>query len=443
MVQKKLPIVKLIDTIEGSFEYVSNEGSIFTFHTNYLAPRYKVVRTDFRSPGSPKTWKELIPQHEKDVLEWAAAVKGDNMVLCYLKDCANVLELRSLETGRLKTPITLPGIGSIGSFTGKRKLSQFFFSFSSFTEASAIYQFDVTSPGLDAKLFKRAEISGLNPDDFVTKQVFVTSKDGTQVPMFVTHKKGIQMDGQNPTLLYGYGGFNISLLPSFSVSRLCFMHAYNAVYASANLRGGGEYGISWRNAGSTKNKQNVFDDFQACAEYLISEKYTASAKLAIRGGSNGGLLVAACANQRPDLFGCVVSQVGVLDMLRFHKFTIGSAWIPDYGDPDKTDDFEFLLPYSPVHNVQVPADGTQQYPAMLLTTGDHDDRVSPSHTLKMLATLQHVFSSDKSSHQKNALVARIEEQVGHGAGRPTEKIIDEETDIAAFMAAALQAKWAL
>ncbi|CAD7696132.1 unnamed protein product [Ostreobium quekettii] len=440
---KKLPIVKLVDTIDGSFDYITNTGTVFTFHTNYQAPRYRVVRTDFKSPGHPKSWQNVIPEHGKDVLEWAAAVKGDNMVVCYLKDCSNILELRSIETGAVKMPVKLPGIGSISSFSGDRKLTQVFFSFNSFIEASSIYHFDVNTSKVEVKLFRRPFISGYEPNDFVTKQVMVTSKDGTEVPCFMTHKKGLKMDGNNPTLLYGYGGFNVSILPTFSVSRLCFMLAYNGVSAVANLRGGGEYGIAWRDAGSRENKQNVFDDFQACAEYLIAEKYTCPAKLAIRGGSNGGLLVAACANQRPDLYGCVLAQVGVMDMLRFHLFTIGSAWIPDFGDPNNPRHFEYLFAYSPLHNVQIPQGGTQQYPSMLLTTGDHDDRVSPLHTHKLLATLQYVLAADASSAQRNPLLARIEVKVGHGAGMATDKVIEEETDIVGFMAAALQAKWAL
>eukprot|EP00803_Ostreobium_quekettii_P007603 evm.model.scf_98.5 EVM.evm.TU.scf_98.5 scf_98:31915-34323(+) len=440
---KKLPIVKLVDTIDGSFDYVSNTSTVFTFHTNYLAPRYRVVRTDLTKASHPKTWQDVIPEDGKDVLKWAAAVKGDNMVVCYLKECSNILELRSIETGALKVPIKLPGIGSIGSFSGDRKLTKVFFSFNSFIEASSIYQFDVAASEIEVKLFKRPQISGYDPNDLVTKQIMVTSKDGTKVPCFVTHKKGLKLDGQNPTLLYGYGGFNISLLPTFSVSRLCFILAYNGVSVVANLRGGGEYGIAWKEAGSCENKQNVFDDFQACAEHLINEKYTSPSKLAIRGGSNGGLLVAACANQRPDLYGCILAHVGVMDMLRFHLFTIGAAWIPDFGDPDNPSHFEYLYLYSPLHNVRIPVGGTRQYPSMLLTTGDHDDRVSPLHTHKLLATLQHVLAGKPDSLQRNPLIARIEVKVGHGAGRATDKIIEEETDVVGFMAAALKAKWIL
>lgn len=337
-------------------------------------------------------------------------------------------------------PLEMPGLGSVSGFSGSHKHTEIFFTFTGFTEPGATYRADLADADPQPRLFRRTQTAGFSPDDFVTKQEFVTSKDGTKVPMFVVHRKGLELDGANPTLLYGYGGFNISLEPGFSVSRLCWMLAYNGVVAVANLRGGGEYGIEWRDAGSVHNKQNVFDDFQACAQYLHSHGYCSPHTTAIQGGSNGGLLVAACANQRPDLFQVVLAQVGVMDMLRFQKFTIGHAWITDYGNPDKEEDFRYILRYSPVHNVALPADGGQ-YPAFLITTGDHDDRVVPLHSHKLTATLQHVLAGAPNSPQRNPLLTRIEVRAGHGAGKPTSKVIEEQSDMFAFAAACMGAKW--
>eukprot|EP00887_Chlorella_sp_A99_P006225 scaffold3.g6225.t1 len=406
---RPLPLVKLIDDFAAQWEYVgSRDGTQWTLLTNSEAPRYRIVRA-----------------------EWASELgtsSGSALATCYLRDVTSVLQLRAFGDGRLLRELPLPGLGSVMGFSGSWKRSEAFYSFAGFTEPGAVYRFDADSPEQEPALFRRTATTGFSPDDFVTEQHFVTSKDGTKVPMFVVHRKGLALDGSNPTLLYGYGGFNISLEPSYSPSRMAWMLAFDGVYAVANLRGGGEYGIEWRDAGSLGNKQNVFDDMAACAEYLHFGGYSSPGRLAIQGGSNGGLLVAATANQRPDLFACVLCQVGVLDMLR----------CSDYGDPDKPDEFAWVLPYSPIHNVVAPLEG--QMPAVLVVTADHDDRVVPLHSHKYTAALQHMARAPGSA-QCNPLVARIEVRAGHGAGKPIQKVIDEAADLYAFAAATMGAAW--
>jgi prolyl oligopeptidase len=321
--------------------------------------------------------------------------------------------------GTLQNEIVLPGLGSAGGFGGNRDDKQVFYSYTSFTYPPSIFKYDIASR--KSTVFRAPEIPGFRASDFVTKQVFYTSKDGTRVPLFLTYKKGLQLDGNNPTLLYAYGGFNITLSPSFSATRLALLEQ-GVVYASANLRGGGEYGEKWHEAGMKRNKQNVFDDFIAAAEYLIANKYTSPGKLAIQGASNGGLLVGAVANQRPELFKVVIQQAGVMDMLRFHKFTIGWNWIADYGSPDNEAEFNALRAYSPVHNVK---SGTA-YPATLITTADHDDRVVPAHSFKYAAALQAAQAGD------NPILIRIDTKSGHGASSTT-KAIEQTTDLFAFM----------
>ena len=294
---------------------------------------------------------------------------------------ADELQVRRLSDGALLQTVDLPGIGTLSGLSGKRSHDDFFVNFTSFTDPGSIYRGSIGDGGarVDLELVQRSEVPGFDPEDFETRQEFVTSRDGTRVPMFIIHRRGRPVDGSALTLLYGYGGFNVSILPTFSVSRIAFLRAYDGVAAVANLRGGGEYGVSWRDAGSVMNKQNVFDDFQSCAEHLIERGYTSRGRVVIEGGSNGGLLVAACCNQRPDLFGCAIAKVGVMDMLRFHLHTIGHAWKTGYGCADDPEQFAYLLGYSPLHNVRVPELGTRNYPPMLLTTADHDDRVVPSH----------------------------------------------------------------
>uniref|UniRef100_A0A7R9W150 Prolyl endopeptidase n=1 Tax=Chlamydomonas euryale TaxID=1486919 RepID=A0A7R9W150_9CHLO len=443
---EKLPVVKLVDNFDASYSLFANDGTVFYFRTNLNAPRYKVVKVDVSNPGKPSSWPDVVPQHTKDVLQSAAAVKGDHLVTRYLRDACGVLQLRKLSSGEVIRELPVPGIGGVGGFSGDRKYSEFFFQFQSFAEPGATYRMDLADgPSAEPTVFRRTELKvPHNPDDYITQQVFVTSKDGTKVPLFVTHLKTTKLDGTAPCLLYGYGGFSISLLPVFSASRLAFMRGYGGVFAQACLRGGNEYGRTWRDAGSKQNKQNVFDDFQACAEHLHAGKFCSPSTLTIQGGSNGGLLVAACANQRPDLYACVLAQVGVMDMLRFHKFTIGHAWCTDFGNPDLADEFEYIFPYSPLHNVRPPAGGAGQYPAMLMATGDHDDRVVPLHSHKLTATLQHVLAKVErpgGSAQRNPLLSRIDVRAGHGAGKPTAMVIEETSDLIAFAAKCMGAKW--
>jgi len=369
------------------------------------------------------------------VLDDATVVNGDKLVLSYMRDVKGVLVVHDLKTGQFIRQIETP-VGTISGVNGRRVDKEFFFYFLSYLTPGTIYRynFEVEDEEKRLTIFRESEVKNFDNTLFETKQVFYESKDGTKIPMFITHKKGLVLNGDNPAYLYGYGGFNIPLQASYSPSFIVFVQNLGGVVAVANLRGGGEYGEEWHKAGTVHNKQNVFDDFQYAAKYLIKEKYTQASRVAIHGGSNGGLLVAACVNQAPELFGAVIGDVGVLDMLRFHKFTIGHAWQSDYGFPDdKPEDFQTLLKYSPLHNVRK----DKPYPAVALFTSDHDDRVVPLHSFKHIAELQHTAGplTDKP------LVIRIETKAGHGAGKPIAKRIAETTDKIAFVAYAVGAKW--
>ncbi len=409
------PVVELISSFESQYSFIDNHGPQFWFTTDLNAPRSRVVMIDTQKPAR-ENWKEIIPQ-SADTLRGVSAV-GNTFIASYLHDAHTAVKQFDLN-GKHIRDIELPGIGSAGGFGGKRSDQETFYSFTGFTDPGAVFRYDVKTG--KSTVFKRADVD-FNPGEYETKQVFYNSKDGTRIPMFITSKKGLKLNGENPTLLYGYGGFDIAITPGFSVSNLVWMEM-GGVYAVANIRGGGEYGKDWHDAGKKLVKQNCFDDFIAAAEWLIENKYTSSPKLAIHGGSNGGLLVGACITQRPDLFGAALPAVGVLDMLRFHKFTIGWAWVSDYGTPDNADEFKALHAYSPLHNVKP---GTS-YPATLITTGDHDDRVVPAHSFKFAAALQ------KAQSGAAPILIRIETRAGHGAGKPTAMRIEEAADRWAFL----------
>ena len=411
-------IVELIPTFAASFGLIDNEGTTFWFQTDYEAPKGRVVAIDITQ--STEDWRSrlqpVIPEAEETLED--VSLFGNCFLATYLKDAHTQVKLFDL-TGAPAGEVALPGVGSAGGFGGKRTDTETFYSFTSFTTPTTIYRYDLATG--ESSLFRQPQVD-FNPADYETKQVFYTSRDGTPVPMFITHKKGLTLDGSNPTYLYGYGGFAIPITPAFSPSNLVWMEL-GGVYAVANLRGGGEYGEKWHQAGTKLNKQNVFDDFIAAAEWLIAAGYTSPQKLAIGGGSNGGLLVGACMTQRPDLFAAALPAVGVLDMLRFHLFTIGWAWCSDYGSPDNPEEFQALYAYSPLHNLKP---GTA-YPATLIITADHDDRVVPAHSFKFAAALQ-------AAHQGDApVLIRIETKAGHGAGKPTAKVIEEASDRWGFL----------
>ncbi len=414
-------VVELISTWNADYNVIDNNGSVFWVKTDLDAPRSRVVAIDLANPD-PENWKTVIPQTDETLQ--GVGLLNNQFVASYLKDAHSQVKIYGLD-GSLVRDVALPGLGSVGGFGGKRLDTETFYSYTSFTEANTIYRYNVVTG--DSEVFRKPNIK-VDASQYETKQVFYTSKDGTKVPMFITYKKGLKLDGNNPTLLYAYGGFNASLTPFFSVSNAVWLEM-GGVYALANLRGGGEYGQAWHEAGMKLKKQNVFDDFISAAEWLIAEKYTSSSKLAIEGGSNGGLLVGAVMTQRPELFGAALPAVGVMDMLRFHKFTIGWAWQGEYGDVDKNEDeFKAIYAYSPLHQLKP---GTR-YPSTMVTTADHDDRVVPAHSFKFAAALQKAHKGD------NPVLIRIATKAGHGAGKPTAKIIEEAADKWAFLRSVLR-----
>ncbi len=415
--KKNSTFINLMNQYEFEFNPVDNIGDNLYVRTNYKAPRYRLIKIDTNKPEEAN-WVDVISE-KKDVMESAGMIAG-KLVVNYMTDAHSKTELYSYD-GVFEQEIKLPGIGTVSGFSGKKTDTIGFYSYTSFNTPGEVYKYDFTTN--QSSLYFRPEVK-FNPDDFEVKQVFYASKDGTKIPMFIVHKKGLELNGNNPTLLYAYGGFNISLTPSFSSARIAFIEN-GGVFAMANLRGGGEYGEEWHLAGTKLQKQNVFDDFIAAAEFLISQKYTSSKKLAIQGGSNGGLLIGAVTNQRPELFKVALPQVGVMDMLRYNKFTIGWAWAGDYGtSEDNAEMFKYLYSYSPYHTIK---EGTS-YPAILATTADHDDRVVPAHTFKYMARLQEYGAGNKLP-----LLVRIDSKAGHGAGKPTAKVIEEYTDVWSFV----------
>ena len=411
-------VIELLPNFDASYDFITNLGSKFIIRTDLDAPKQKVISIDLNAPGQ-KQWKTIIPE-TRETLRSVSHV-GGLFIANYLKDART--EIRRFKTdGTSLPPVKLPGLGTASGFGGKPDQNETFYYFTSFTSPGAVYRYDIASN--TSTLFK-APKTQFDPNDYESRQIFSTSKDGTKIPMFIVHKKGLKLDGSNPTLLYAYGGFNISLRPSYSPATIAWMDL-DGIYVMANLRGGGEYGEEWHEAGMKLKKQNVFDDFIACAEHLVSKKYTSSKKLAIAGGSNGGLLVGACMVQRPELYGACLPAVGVMDMLRFHKFTIGWAWQAEYGKPDDPTDFKNLLKYSPYHNLK-----SANYPATMVTTSDHDDRVVPSHSYKFAAALQSAQNGPAPT------LIRIESKAGHGAGTPTSKRIEAIVDKYSFLTKSL------
>jgi prolyl oligopeptidase len=409
------PIVKIVDNFEGNHNVIDNAGSKLYIHTNLNAPNYKVVTVDASNPR-PENWKDLIPE-TKNVLDISTG--GGKLFANYLKDATSMVIQYDMD-GRSERTITLPGIGSASGFYAKKTEKELYYTFTSYVYPATIFKYNIGSG--QSVVWKKSGVD-FDPSNYISKQVFYKSKDGTSIPMIITHKKGIELNGQNPTLLYAYGGFGVSITPSFSTSNIVLLEQ-GGIYAVANLRGGGEYGEKWHLAGTKMQKQNVFNDFIAAAEYLVDKKYTSKNYLAIAGGSNGGLLVGAVMSQRPELFKVAFPAVGVLDMLRYNKFTAGAGWAYDYGTAeDSKEMFDYLVKYSPYHALKPGV----SYPATLITTADHDDRVVPAHSFKFAARLQEYHKGTSPT------LIRIETNAGHGAGKPTGKIIEEQADKWAFM----------
>ena len=404
----------LLPGFDADYMPVDCKDDALFFVTNEGASNYALKRIELNAPAKVAT---VIPEDGKNLLE-GVGTAGGYLFAYYLQDAQNRVRQYDYD-GKLVRTVELPAIGTVGGFGGEREDTELYYTLTNYTSPATVYKYDIASGA--STLYKAPEVK-FDPSQFTTEQVFYTSKDGTRVPMFITYRKGLKRDGKNPCLLYAYGGFQINITPGFTPTTILFIEQ-GGVYCEANLRGGSEYGEAWHKAGMLENKQNVFDDFIAAAEYLIAEKYTSSDKLAIRGGSNGGLLVGACEVQRPDLYAVCFPAVGVMDMLRYHKFTIGWGWAVEYGSSDNEEQFSYIYKYSPLHNIK---EGTK-YPATLVTTADHDDRVVPAHSFKFAAAMQHAQAGDAP------ILIRIESKAGHGAGKPTSKRIDEATDQYAFL----------
>jgi prolyl oligopeptidase len=415
LTKKDAQFVRMTDDNNLLYFPIYTEGAKIYIYTNYKAPKYRIMTADMNNPYVTN-WKELIPESENVIS--ATEVIGGKLFLTYSKDASDHAVMYSLKGEKIRD-IHLPSLGSV-NFSGEEDQPDCFYSFSSYTMPTTIYKYDISTGS--SVVFHQPKVA-FDTNDFVTEQIFFKSKDGTRVPMFVNYKKGMRRNGKNPLLIYGYGGFDINLTPSFSTLRIPFMEN-GGIYVEVNLRGGGEYGEEWHLAGTKMKKQNVFDDFICAAEYLIANKYTNKTKLAMEGGSNGGLLVGACMTQRPDLYKVAIARVGVMDMLRYHKFTIGWNWAGDYGtSSDSKEMFEYLKGYSPLHNLKKGV----HYPATIVTTADHDDRVVPAHSFKFAATLQECNAG------KNPTLIRIDSKAGHGGGKPVAKKLQEAADMYSFM----------
>lgn len=434
-ITEKIPLKPVVEQLVADYEYVTNHENYAIFRTNKDAPNYRLVMIDLNNPEEGK-WKTLIEEHPSDVLDWASPINNNQLVVCYIHEVKNVLSLHSAATGEkiMNFPLEM---GTITRFSGKKHHTECFYFFTSFVNPGLIYRVDFSTGEPITSVYQQINIPDFDPTKFQTHQVYYTSKDGTKVPMFLVSRANTEKDPSRACLLYGYGGFNVSIQPVFSLLRIMFIQHFDGLLAVPSIRGGGEYGEKWHNAGRFLNKQNVFDDFQYAGKYLIENGYTSNKRLTIQGGSNGGLLVAACLNQARELFQVGLIHVGVMDMLRFHKFTIGYAWTSDYGCSDDEVHFKNLLSYSPLHNIK--PDNDHQYPCTLLLTADHDDRVVPSHSLKFIATLQKTLGNQPN--QENPLLIRVETKAGHGSGKPTSKLIEEAVDVLCFIARSLDLKF--
>lgn len=423
----KLSLTPLYTQMNATFDYIANNDDTIYFHTSLDAPNNRIVKLNLKNPAK-ENWIDVIPNHHHDVLDWAevfTVADKDYILVNFMRKVVYYLELHELE-GQVVKKFEMPH-GTITKYGGKRLDGEFFFHFTSFLSPGQNFHFNLSEPNGEPKILRESKPKNFNPDEFTIEQVFYTSKDQTEVPMFIVSRKDLVKDGKNPCLLYGYGGFNIQVTSGFNIHRIAWLKDFKGVLAVANIRGGGELGQSWHDNGRLLLKQNTFNDFACAAEYLIESKYTNRDRLAIEGGSNGGLLVAASSNQRPDLYGASICRVGVLDMTRFHLFTIGHAWTSDYGDPKEERHLKNLIKYSPYHNIP---DNPARYPATLLLTADHDDRVVPSHSFKFIAQLQHKLGSKLPD---TPLMIRIDSKAGHGAGKPVSKVIDEYADIYSFL----------
>lgn len=413
----------LVEGYENNHSIIDNVGDKLLLNTDLDAENKRVVLVDPEN-NAPVHWETIIP--ESNLALEGVDTGGGFLWASYLKDASTNIVQYNL-TGKKIREVDLPDIGTATGFVAYKEDKEFFYTFSNFTTPGTIYRYDIAKA--TSSLYKKPDLK-FNTDNYETKQVFYSSKDGTKVPMFIVHKKGIELDGNNPVFLYAYGGFQVSLTPGFSLSRMLFLEK-GGIYVQPSLRGGSEYGEAWHKGGMLENKQNVFDDFIAAAEFLIEEKYTNPSKIAISGGSNGGLLVGACMTQRPELFKVALPAVGVLDMLRYHKFTVGWGWVVEYGSSDEEGDFDYLIKYSPLHNIKVGVN----YPATLITTADHDDRVVPAHSFKFAATLQEKYQGE------NPILIRVDTNAGHGAGKPTTKMIEEAADVWSFVFQNLEMEW--